>query len=98
MRRRKGRLPWLFLTLVVLPTVMAWFYYYNNASDQFVSESHFIIQGNNAPRVDILGALTGAAGIGGGSSDAMIIQDYLQSLDFLDSIAEELDVRRHYSR
>lgn len=98
MRRRKSRIPWLFLILVVLPTVMAWFYYYKNASDQFVSESHFIIQGNNVPRVDILGALTGVPGAGGGASDAMIIQDYLQSLDFLATIEEELDVRRHYSR
>ncbi len=98
MRRRRSRFPWLFLILVVLPTVMAWFYYYKNASDQFVSESHFIIQGNNAPRVDVLGALTGVPGIGGGASDAMIIQDYLQSLDFLATIEEELDIRRHYSR
>ncbi|MGB1258056.1 MAG: hypothetical protein ACPG51_19435 [Thiolinea sp.] len=82
----------------MFPTVMGWFYYYKHASDQFVSEAHFIIQGSNAPRMDILGALTGVPGAGGGASDAMIIQDYLRSLDFLATIEDELDIRRHYSR
>ena len=100
-KRRKKRLPWLFLSMVIFPTVFAGIYYYKFASDQFVSESHFIIQGNDAPKLDILGALAGIPGAGGGASDAMIIQDYLQSLDFVTDIRDAengLDIRKHFSR
>nr|CAA6828265.1 MAG: Capsular polysaccharide transport system permease protein [uncultured Thiotrichaceae bacterium] len=99
-KRRKKRLPWLFLLLVVFPTVFAGIYYYKFASDQFVSEAHFIIQGNDAPKVDVLGALSGIPAVGSGGSDAMIIQDYLQSLDFVNDIREAkkgVDIRKHFS-
>ena len=100
-KRRKKRLPWLFLLMVVFPTVFGGIYYYKFASDQFVSEAHFIIQGNDAPKVDVLGALAGIPSAGGGASDAMIIQDYLQSLDFITDIRDAdngLDIRKHFSR
>lgn len=87
--------------MVVFPTVVAAIYYYKFASDQYVSESHFIIQGNDAPKLDILGALAGIPAAGGGASDAMIIQDYLQSLDFIMDIRDAengLDIRKHFSR
>lgn len=96
--RKKSRFPWLFLLMVVMPSVIGGMYYYKYASDQFVSETHFIIQGSDAPRVDVLGALTGVPSAGGGASDAMVIQDYLRSMDFVRSIESELDVRKHYSR
>lgn len=100
-KRRKKRLPWLFLLMVVFPTVFGGIYYYKFASDQFVSEAHFIIQGNDAPKVDVLGVLAGIPSAGGGASDAMIIQDYLQSLDFITDIRDAdngLDIRKHFSR
>ena len=100
-KRRKKRLPWLFLLLVIFPTVFAGIYYYKFASDQFVSEAHFIIQGNDVPELDVLGALSGIPSAGGGASDAMIIQDYLRSLDFVNDIrdAEDgVDIRKHFSR
>jgi capsular polysaccharide transport system permease protein len=100
-KRRKKRLPWLFLLLVVFPTVFGSIYYYKFASDQFVSEAHFIIQGNDAPKLDVLGALAGIPSIGGGASDAMVIQDYLRSLDFVNEISDlenGIDIRKHFSR
>lgn len=99
-KRRKKRLPWLFLLLVIFPTVFAGIYYYKFASDQFVSEAHFIIQGNDAPKLDFLGALAGIPS-SGGASDAMIIQDYLRSLDFVNDIRDTedgVDIRKHFSR
>lgn len=100
-KRRKKRLPWLFLLMVVFPTVFAGIYYYKFASDQYVSESHFIIQGNDAPRLDILGALAGIPAAGGGASDAVIIQDYLRSLDFIADVRDAengLDIRKYFSQ
>lgn len=100
-KRRKKRLPWLFLLMVIFPTVFSGIYYYKFASDQFVSEAHFIIQGNDIPEFDMLGALSGLPSIGGGGAEAMIIQDYLQSLDFINDIRDAeggVDIRKHFSR
>lgn len=94
---RSRPFPWLFLLLVILPTVLATVYYYRYASDQYVSEAHFIIQGSSAPKMDFLGALTGLPGAGGSTSDAMIIRDYILSADFIQDIEPELDLRAHYS-
>ena len=77
--------------------MLATVYYYRYASDQYVSEAHFIIQGSSAPKMDFLGALTGLPGAGGATSDAMIIRDYILSADFIKDIEPELDVRAHYS-
>lgn len=99
-KRRKKRFPLLFLLLVIFPTVFAGIYYYKFASDQYVSEAHFIIQGNDMPAFDPLGALAGIPAIGGGASDAMIIQNYLQSLDFINEallMDDGVDIPKHYS-
>ena len=95
--RRRSRFPWLFLLLVIMPSIVGGLYYYKYASDQFVSEAHFIIQGSGGQSVDVLGALTGVPSAGSGGADAMIIQDYLQSLDFLSTVDKALDIRRHFS-
>ena len=95
--KKRTPFPWLFLLLVVVPTVLATVYYYRYASDQYVSESHFIIQSTAGAKVDVLGALTGLPGASGSTSDAMIIHDYLLSGDFIKDIKPELDIRAHYS-
>ncbi|HPY40985.1 MAG TPA: hypothetical protein PLM98_10750 [Thiolinea sp.] len=94
---RKRSFPWAFLLLVIVPTVLASVYYYRYASNQYVSEAHFIIQGTSAPKLDFVGALTGLPGAGSGTSDSMIIHDYLLSNDFIKDIASEFDLRTHYS-
>lgn len=96
-KSKRRSFPWLFLLLVILPTVLVTVYYYRYASDQYVSEAHFIIQGSSAPKMDFLGALTGLPGAGGATSDAMIIRDYILSADFIKDIEPELDLRAHYS-
>ena len=96
-RPKRRSFPWLFLLLVILPTVAATIYYYRYASDQYVSEAHFIIQGNSAPKIDAIGALAGLPGASGATADAMIIRDYLLSADFIRDIKPELDLRAHYS-
>jgi capsular polysaccharide transport system permease protein len=95
--KKRRSFPWLFLLLVVLPTVLATVYFYRYASDQYVSEAHFIIQGTSGARVDVLGALTGLPGAGGATSDAMIVQDYLKSADFIKDVSGDIDIRAHYS-
>lgn len=95
--KKRTPFPWLFLLLVVVPTLLATVYYYRYASNQYVSEAHFIIQNTSGAKVDVLGALTGLPGATGGTSDSMIISDYLWSADFIKDIKPELDLRTHYS-
>ena len=95
--KKRTPFPWVFLLLVVVPTILATVYYYRYASNQYVSEAHFIIQSASGAKVDVLGALTGLPGASGGTSDSMIISDYLLSADFINDVKPELDLRSHYA-
>ncbi len=97
MKIGKRRVPVLFLLVVLVPTFLSFYYYYYLASDQYVSEAQFIVQGSTVPRMDFFGALTGLPGSGGNASDAMVIKSYLLSNDFLQDIQASLDIRQHYS-
>lgn len=71
-----------FLIIVALPTLLAAFYYYVLASDQYQSEAHFIVRtGDNAPMPS--SGFSQLLGMGGGMSqsrsDAMSVNDYLDS-------------------
>ena len=43
-RRRRRRLDWVFVASVLLPTLLALFYYAHFASDVFISESRFVVR------------------------------------------------------
>lgn len=97
-KKTKGkRLPWFFLIVVILPTLLASIYYYHYASDQYVSESSFIIQGGGQASLDVLGGLVGLPAANDGASDSAVIRRYLQSDNFLTDILPTIDVRKHFS-
>lgn len=87
----------LFFIFVIMPISGSAYYFYKLATDQYVSEAQFIVQGSNSSTVDVLGALTGLPSVGSGSSDAMIIRSYLRSRDFLKDIQKVIDIRKQYS-
>lgn len=92
------KIPILFILMVLVPTALAYYYYYYKASPQYVAEAQFVIQGNNVPKLDVLGALTGMPSMGGGASDALVIRNYLQSGDFLKDISKVVDLKSVYSK
>ena len=88
-----------FFLLVILPSLIAAFYYYAIAAPQYVSEARFVVhsRGNDGGlQAAAMRAAAGAAlgGLGGGmsSSETNSIRDFLSSLDAVMQADEKLDL------
>ena len=97
-RRLWKRYKWLLL-VVVAPTLLLATYLYAMASDQYVSEAHFIVrtQGGSdpAPSVGGITAALGFGGAGGGgaaSTEAQSVADYLTSHDVVATLQKRLNL------
>ncbi len=98
LRRLWKRHKWFVLT-VVAPTLLLASYLYGLASDQYVSEAHFIVrtQGGSNPTPSV-GGITAALGFGGGggagaaSTEAQSVADYLTSHDVVSTLQKRLNL------
>ena len=92
--RGKGYTFWLALGLCLLAVI----YWGLVASDRYVSEAHVIIQ-----QMDMeMGQSTGLSTLLGMSgapnrADQLLLRDHLLSVDMLEKLDAELDLREHYS-
>ena len=101
--------PWLvrlsrkpFFLLVILPSLMAAFYFYGIAAPQYVSEARFVVHSRGsdgggpaaALRAAAGGGLGGLGGLGGAmsSGEANSIRNFLSSLDAVVQANEKLDL------
>lgn len=87
-----------FLFFVLIPSALVSTYYYKYASDQYVSEARYIIQGNNQQNVDVLGMVTGLTGMAASSTDSLTVQNYIYSHEFLQQINHQIDLKTAYSK
>lgn len=87
------RRQWVFSVVVLLPTAVVAFYLWFLASPQYISETHFLVQGKsiNAPAMGGLGSLLESGH--GGSQDTYAVQDYMMSRDALKMLIEKADLR-----
>jgi len=87
-----------FITCLIAPMVLAFFYFILLASPMYISQASFAIRtaDNAAPTgTDLAAMFLKAPGSTG--NDAYIINDYIQSLDIALDIDRELGVVKHYS-
>lgn len=90
---------WLAI-FVIIPTLIAAGYLYLIASDQYVSEAHFIVRsqssGSSSSSGSSLSSLFGGSSAGGSSitsiGDSMTVDDYLQSHDAVEALQKRLDL------
>ncbi len=84
-----------FVLLVIVPTLIAAFYYAFLAPAVFVSESSFVIQspGDKKPKLTGLAGLVGSQGLSGGQEQARETLEYVQSRDALRELQKDMDVR-----
>lgn len=100
-RKRRSRIfsPLLWLT-VILPTLIASSYFVFMASDQFISESSFVVRSpsNSGASASGLGALfQGLGGMSRAQDDTYTVQEYMRSRTALDAlIADKIPVRSYY--
>jgi len=89
-----------FLAVVVLPTMLVGFYYYVVASDQYVSEAHFIVRQAEEPTPSVsgLGMLSALTGGEHSSPEAMSVADYLTSHDVVSALNKNNALVSRYSR
>lgn len=86
-----------FLLFVLIPTICVGVFYNKYATDQYISESRYLIQGNNQNSTDVLGMVTGLTGTTLSGTDSLTVQSYINSHDFLDKIQKKINIREHYS-
>lgn len=100
-RRRRRRMLQLAARLaffVLLPTLIAGWYYYRIATPMYSTRSEFVIQQAQSPST----AASGLAGMFSGTSfatsqDSIAVQGYLQSIDAMLRLDADLGFREHFS-
>jgi capsular polysaccharide transport system permease protein len=105
---RLKRVNRLFLFTVVIPTALAIVYFSFIASDQYISESRFVVRSQKAGgSSSILDSLTksGGSGTGSGSfslsgsqSDANTVHDFILSRDALAELEKTMEVKKVFAR
>ena len=76
----------LFIGLVVIPTILAFFYFGFIASDVYISESRFVVRTPDKPSLTGVGLLLKNAGFSNANDEASAANDYIQSRDALRAI------------
>jgi len=92
---------WRFLVVVVLPTAVAAVYLLAIASDQYQSETHFLVRTAEQPRQQGSGLsqiLAGAGGAGNSTPEAMSVGDYLTSHDVVETLRQRFGLVQRYAR
>jgi capsular polysaccharide transport system permease protein len=94
--------PWwlqtLFLACVVLPTLTAAVWFGVLASDVYVSESRFIVRGQDKATPTALGLLLNTAALSHGTPESSAAQSYLLSRDALGALNHGNAYARAYAR
>jgi len=97
-RRRAGLLLARLFVFVMLPAIVAGYYFYAVATPMYATKSEFVIQAADS---------AGGGGLGGGllsgsplasSQDSITVQGYLQSRDAMLRLDEDEGFRQHFSQ
>lgn len=97
-RRRHWLMLGSFVLLVLLPGIVAGWYLYSRAVDQYASIMAFSVRSEDTrSALDVLGRL-GNLGGGSASTDADILFQFVQSQEMVARVDAQLDLRSLYSR
>jgi len=94
--RIKGINP-LFLSIVVLPTLLSAVYFGYIASDAYISESSFVIRGPERQTANPLGMILKSVGFTRSQDDVYVVQDFILSRDALRALDERLGIRNAFA-
>ncbi|MGI3165193.1 capsule biosynthesis protein [Pseudooceanicola sp. 200-1SW] len=95
--RRHRRVVVSFLACVLLPLILAGWYLWARAADQYASTLAFTVRSEEqTPSLDFLGGLSDLTG--SRTPDTDILYSYLQSQGLVAAVAAELDLRAIWSR
>ncbi|PLL10805.1 hypothetical protein C0V75_19140 [Tabrizicola sp. TH137] len=87
-----------FLLCVLLPVLASAGYYAFLAVDRFAVETKFAIRSPGVTAsTDLLGIVTGSAASNSTVADSWMVVEYLESREFLDTLAQEVDLKALYA-
>jgi capsular polysaccharide transport system permease protein len=88
-----------FMLVVVLPTILAVIYFGLIASDQYVSESRFLVKNQSEKQTSTpsLASLIQTTGLSSGQEQTNEVLDYLRSRNALSDLVNRYDVKTAYS-
>jgi capsular polysaccharide transport system permease protein len=89
------RIPWLFVAVVVVPTLAAAVYYFLIAAPLYVSEARFVVRSKNQGPPAALGGLLSSVGVslGSGQTDAFEVHEYMLSRDAVGDLSRRYGLR-----
>lgn len=86
----------LFLTTVILPTLMSIVYFGFIASDVYISESRFVVRSPEKQATSGLGAILQSSGFSRAQDDTYTIHDYILSRDALQILEKQFAISQSY--
>lgn len=87
----------LFWLCVVLPTALLAIYYGFIASNQYVSESRFVIRSPNKQSTSGLSVMLQNIGFNASSDDSYLVRDYMTSRDAVANLNNDLQIKDSFS-
>lgn len=96
--QRIARNPW-FLVGVILPVLLSTIYFFGIASNQYVSESRFVIKAPNqrAAQTTSIANLIQSTGLSSGQEQANEVVDFVRSRSALSVLERDLKIKEAYS-
>lgn len=97
LRRKLTTNPW-FIVAVILPVLLCAVYYFAIASDQYVSESRFVIKAPNqrAAQTTSFANLIQSTGLSSGQEQSNQVIDFIRSRSALQTLEKNFDVKEAY--
>ena len=88
-----SRVPWPFVAVVLIPTLLAAIYYLFIASPRYVSEAQFIVRApSGGTQPSSLGVALQGVGLSSTQTDAFAVHEYIRSRDGLKELQTRYDV------
>ncbi|WP_298361361.1 sugar transporter [uncultured Litoreibacter sp.] len=85
-----------FIMLVIMPIAVVFYYLYVHAADQYSSETAFSVHKEEASSA-VSSLLGGLSNFSGGTSDADVLYQYIQSHGLVKKVNDDLNLRERFS-
>jgi capsular polysaccharide transport system permease protein len=99
-----AKVPWLFVVIVAIPTLIAAIYYLLIATPMYVSEARFVVRSRAEGGTPALGSVLQSVGqsfgvsFGESATDAFEVQDYMKSRDAVEDLSRAVNLRALFAR
>jgi capsular polysaccharide transport system permease protein len=87
-----------FWAIVGLPTLIAGVYYFAIASNQYLSETQFIVRGVKPTVISSIGSLLASSGFSRADKESAAVEEFIMSRDAVRKLEEHNDLRGVFGR